>query len=722
MTGKDAKATGHMKWAGHSPPSIPRNVLRAVLLATFVLLLGATGLAQGDDFDWDQEFPYPVYLSHITMTGTPSGPQERDFYILYPAPPDEDGILLVSDGYGGFYINEATLVGGAFTTPRAVCDSVRGTPAENFDTSHVPQLPSFRCAQQMSAEECDAKCKEYNNPNSSGTVIDGKCSCTCNPGYEPDENLNCVPTKAKCDQDCREYHGTSKIHGPEAYGKVENGICNCYCNDGYEPDDTLTCVKVEKKGEEKKKPYCGDDTCDARRKLEDDRLILENCQECPPDCDCVMGTSCNPSHPDATLDNWGCVKVVAVIIDINSRGSEKPEVWVSRSGTGEYAPVPVGTKLNRGDHVDLRGHHISYPWVTIDWGDSQGRLILGEDATRHAFFVEDNALKTGWPTEIEEFRERNRGAIWEIISNIPKVTAGPVISFLGNPSGFPKDVIKVNVKHTHIVIEQGFEDLSVYALEGEAVVDDGQRTVSATGGMKVSVVAGVAEEPIAFSAEEFNNAFPVEPMTVGSSGLSTTWKLIILAVALALLFTVCGLFVLLWVIRRRRPSPAVGPAVGAPVGRRPPPVGTPMRQGPPQMGVPMQYRPPPAAAPIGQRPSPTGAPMGAPVGQVPAPWPAGPRAAAWGTLSVARGQATPPTLNLEKPVITIGRDPNNDLVLQDSLVSRRHAQIQRTDGGAVITDLNSVNGTLLNRMLVTRPSSLRSGDVIRLGDTELLFQ
>jgi hypothetical protein len=52
-------------------------------------------------------------------------------------------------------------------------------------------------------------------------------------------------TAEECTKYCREYHGTSKIHGPESYGKVIDGICNCYCKRGYEPDKTLTCVKVE---------------------------------------------------------------------------------------------------------------------------------------------------------------------------------------------------------------------------------------------------------------------------------------------------------------------------------------------------------------------------------------------------------------------------------------------------------------------------------------------
>jgi len=107
-----------------------------------------------------------------------------------------------------------------------------------------------------------------------------------------------------------------------------------------------------------------------------------------------------------------------------------------------------------------------------------------------------------------------------------------------------------------------------------------------------------------------------------------------------------------------------------------------------------------------RRPTPVGAP---PVG-------------VGGQLFVTRGQASPSSLSLDRPVITIGRDSASDLTLMDDLASRQHAQIRREAGGAVIYDLDSANGTFVNGKRIDRPHPLRSGDVIAMGDTELVFQ
>ena len=69
-----------------------------------------------------------------------------------------------------------------------------------------------------------------------------------------------------------------------------------------------------------------------------------------------------------------------------------------------------------------------------------------------------------------------------------------------------------------------------------------------------------------------------------------------------------------------------------------------------------------------------------------------------------------------KVVITAGE------VLMDEQVSRQHAQIRQETGGAVIYDLNSTNGTFVNGKRITGPCPLRPGDVIAVGDTELVFQ
>ena len=100
---------------------------------------------------------------------------------------------------------------------------------------------------------------------------------------------------------------------------------------------------------------------------------------------------------------------------------------------------------------------------------------------------------------------------------------------------------------------------------------------------------------------------------------------------------------------------------------------------------------------------------------------AGPAVGAGGQLSVARGQASQSFLRLDRPVITLGRESTNDLVLLDDLASRQHAQIRQQPQGPVIYDMNSTNGTFVNGERVDQ-QLLRPGDVIAIGDTELVFQ
>jgi pSer/pThr/pTyr-binding forkhead associated (FHA) protein len=102
--------------------------------------------------------------------------------------------------------------------------------------------------------------------------------------------------------------------------------------------------------------------------------------------------------------------------------------------------------------------------------------------------------------------------------------------------------------------------------------------------------------------------------------------------------------------------------------------------------------------------------------------PAMPSSAGWGRLSVIQGLAEPAAVRLDKPVLTIGRSVANDLVLHDGLISRQHAQIRRHEGGAVLQDLDSTNGTFLNGKRISGPQALRPGDVVRLGHTELVFE
>lgn len=73
---------------------------------------------------------------------------------------------------------------------------------------------------------------------------------------------------------------------------------------------------------------------------------------------------------------------------------------------------------------------------------------------------------------------------------------------------------------------------------------------------------------------------------------------------------------------------------------------------------------------------------------------------------------------LSGPVV-IGRSPDADLVIADDFVSSVHAKVVPTEHGAVLEDLGSTNGTVLDGQPVTRPLDVREGSVIQLGRNRL---
>jgi len=72
--------------------------------------------------------------------------------------------------------------------------------------------------------------------------------------------------------------------------------------------------------------------------------------------------------------------------------------------------------------------------------------------------------------------------------------------------------------------------------------------------------------------------------------------------------------------------------------------------------------------------------------------------------------------------MTLGREANNNIVIDDTAVSRLHAMVRRiTTGHYMLTDLGSANGTFLNGRKVATPVLLTHGDQIKLGTVELQF-
>ena len=72
-----------------------------------------------------------------------------------------------------------------------------------------------------------------------------------------------------------------------------------------------------------------------------------------------------------------------------------------------------------------------------------------------------------------------------------------------------------------------------------------------------------------------------------------------------------------------------------------------------------------------------------------------------------------------QPRLTIGRSRENDLFLPDQWLSRHHAEIRSSSSGFLIVDLGSKNGTLLNGRPVRGEATLRTGDMIVLGEHTL---
>ena len=76
---------------------------------------------------------------------------------------------------------------------------------------------------------------------------------------------------------------------------------------------------------------------------------------------------------------------------------------------------------------------------------------------------------------------------------------------------------------------------------------------------------------------------------------------------------------------------------------------------------------------------------------------------------------------LSKQTVTIGSHRSNDLVIDNSTVSRRHATITHKTGGFELADLDSTNGTLVNGKRVRVPVNLGRGDEIKFGSACYAF-
>lgn len=72
--------------------------------------------------------------------------------------------------------------------------------------------------------------------------------------------------------------------------------------------------------------------------------------------------------------------------------------------------------------------------------------------------------------------------------------------------------------------------------------------------------------------------------------------------------------------------------------------------------------------------------------------------------------------------LSVGRVQGNELMLPKGNVSKRHARLLYRDGRFIVTDLNSTNGTYVNRRKITQATIVREGDRIYIGDFVLRIE
>lgn len=89
-------------------------------------------------------------------------------------------------------------------------------------------------------------------------------------------------------------------------------------------------------------------------------------------------------------------------------------------------------------------------------------------------------------------------------------------------------------------------------------------------------------------------------------------------------------------------------------------------------------------------------------------------------LRVVRGPQTGISFELGKPHLSVGRNPQCDIFLNDMTVSRQHASLDLEKGNWVISDQNSFNGVWVKNTSVSQ-HTLEVGDIVQIGAFCLQF-
>ena len=91
-------------------------------------------------------------------------------------------------------------------------------------------------------------------------------------------------------------------------------------------------------------------------------------------------------------------------------------------------------------------------------------------------------------------------------------------------------------------------------------------------------------------------------------------------------------------------------------------------------------------------------------------------------IQLMKGDRVIKEVHLGDKTVTIGRDPSNDIHIDNVAVSRFHAELYRQGYTVYVEDLKSTNGTYLNGKFMTWKSGLNHRDRITIGRHVLVFQ
>ena len=90
-------------------------------------------------------------------------------------------------------------------------------------------------------------------------------------------------------------------------------------------------------------------------------------------------------------------------------------------------------------------------------------------------------------------------------------------------------------------------------------------------------------------------------------------------------------------------------------------------------------------------------------------------------LRMVRGPQVGLEYPIDKEVVTVGRNPECDIFLNDMTVSREHAELVSQADAIIIRDLQSFNGVWVNNRTVTQ-HALRPGDYVQIGKYDFVYE